>query len=217
MSAGSGKRPHKPAADRRADIVEGVLDLVAWTGPAQVTTAAVAQAVGLSEAGVFRHFGSMAAIWEAVIAAAYERLSAAWREAAATPAPPRQALGHIVEAYLREVSRRPGIIAVISSPELMHRYPTLGPQLRASADDLVAILDELIAAGQARGEIDPALDPTAVRRQLYAVMRGLLDYWLVAGGSFDVVAEGRNAFATLVTGIAPRDAPVAGRAGPPPA
>ena len=43
-------------ADRQAELVQAALQLAAQHSPAEVTTAALAQAIGITQGGVFKHF-----------------------------------------------------------------------------------------------------------------------------------------------------------------
>ena len=61
-------RPHqphaqrKPGADRRREIADAALRVIAEHGLGRFTALAVAEAVGLTDAALFRHFASMDAI-----------------------------------------------------------------------------------------------------------------------------------------------------------
>ena len=53
----------QPTHTRQAELVAAALALAAVRSPAEVTTAALAQAVGITQGAVFRHFESKQAIW----------------------------------------------------------------------------------------------------------------------------------------------------------
>ncbi|MEZ5869283.1 MAG: TetR family transcriptional regulator, partial [Defluviimonas denitrificans] len=55
----------KPADLRKAEIVAKVIDLADRIGPDRVTTGAVAKAVGVTQAALFRHFPTKADMWGA--------------------------------------------------------------------------------------------------------------------------------------------------------
>ncbi len=56
----------KSAERRKAEIVIVVLALADRIGPDRVTTGAVATAIGVTQAALFRHFPTKAALWQAV-------------------------------------------------------------------------------------------------------------------------------------------------------
>ncbi len=49
-------RPHLPADERRAVTVQAVLDLAATGNPGDITTAAIAKHMKLTQGALFRHF-----------------------------------------------------------------------------------------------------------------------------------------------------------------
>ena len=56
-----------PAEERRAVTVEAVVELAGEQNPSDITTAAIAKHMNLTQGAVFRHFRSKDAIWEAVM------------------------------------------------------------------------------------------------------------------------------------------------------
>src|SRR3546814_12189814 len=64
----SPMRVRKTAEARKVEIIEAALRLSDKLGPERLTTEAVADAVGLTQPGIFRHFPKKQALWEAVAA-----------------------------------------------------------------------------------------------------------------------------------------------------
>ena len=62
------ERPPKQRTElRQASLIEAALRLASQRSPADITTAHLAQAVGISQGAVFRHFPSKEAIWLAAL------------------------------------------------------------------------------------------------------------------------------------------------------
>ena len=57
-----------PADERRAVTVEAVIELAAEQNPNDITTAAIAQRMGLTQGALFRHFPNKDAILQAMMA-----------------------------------------------------------------------------------------------------------------------------------------------------
>lgn len=72
----------QPTETRMAALVAAALALAANRSPANVTTADLAQAVGITQGAVFRHFDSKEALWLAVIDFAHQDLLARLQPAA---------------------------------------------------------------------------------------------------------------------------------------
>ena len=75
---------HLPAEQRRNDTVRALIALAAEQNPTDITTAAVAKRMGLTQGALFRHFPSKDAILEAVMEWVAERLLARIDKAART-------------------------------------------------------------------------------------------------------------------------------------
>ncbi|MDO9294761.1 TetR/AcrR family transcriptional regulator, partial [Bradyrhizobium sp.] len=81
-----------PAEERRAVTVETVVALAAEQNPSEITTAAIAKRMNLTQGALFRHFPSKDAIWQAVISWVADRLLARVDRAIATAESPLSAL-----------------------------------------------------------------------------------------------------------------------------
>ena len=83
---------HQPADRRRASAVEAVVALAARQNPGDITTAAIAERVGVTQAALFKHFPTKESILEAVMEWVAEQLLARVAQAAeAAPSPPSRA------------------------------------------------------------------------------------------------------------------------------
>ena len=67
-------RTKQRTQDRQIGLVQAALELAAQKSPAEITTAELAQAVGITQGAVFKHFQSKQAIWVAVMEAVQQDL-----------------------------------------------------------------------------------------------------------------------------------------------
>ncbi|MBM9531709.1 TetR family transcriptional regulator, partial [Desulfoprunum benzoelyticum] len=72
----SNRGHHLPAEERRAVIVQTVIELAAEQNPNGITTAAIAERMGLTQGALFRHFPNKAAVLAAVMEWVAEELLA---------------------------------------------------------------------------------------------------------------------------------------------
>lgn len=70
------KRTRLPAAERRAQIALAALRIIGERGPKALTTATLADAVGVTSGALFRHFSSLDAILREAVRIAIERVEA---------------------------------------------------------------------------------------------------------------------------------------------
>ncbi len=115
----SGKSAKQSTAARQAGLIEAALRLAAQRSPAGITTGDLAQAVGITQGAVFRHFASKESVWLAVLDWVTDRLLARLRAAADAElastqiAAPLVALQAVLLAHVDFVVAYPGVPRVI--------------------------------------------------------------------------------------------------------
>lgn len=180
----------KTAAARKAEIIATMLRLADELGPDRLTTQAVADAVGLTQPGVFRHFATKQALWQAVAEAIDATMSRAWQAALAGSAAPLDRLALLVRTQLRQIESHPAIPAILHSRELQSENAALRDRFRSLMMRFQALLRaELTAAREAgltRGDVDP--NDGAVL--LISLVQGLAIRWALGNRLFALEAEG---------------------------
>lgn len=122
-------RPHqphaqrKPGADRRREIADAALRVIAEHGLGRFTALAVAVEVGLTDAALFRHFASMDAIVLGAIDRVEELLFERFPPEAADPV---ERLGLFFRRRVAVIRANPGIARLFASEELAHAAPADG-------------------------------------------------------------------------------------------
>jgi len=204
------KRSRQTTDTRQAGLVMAALQLAAQRSPADITTADLARAVGITQGAVFRHFANKEAIWLAVLDWTTDTLLARLQSAAAghgdPPLQPLHALQAIFAAHVDFVMQHPGVPRVIFQ-ELQHAQDTA---LKARVRDLMQqyrmLVMGLLQRAQMQNLLLPGTDlPSAVVLFLGAV-QGLVMQALVSGQVQTMAAQAPGVFTIYLQGIA-RTAP----------
>ena len=197
----SGHPKHLPADERRAATVEAVVDLAAEQNPSDITTAAIARRMGLTQGALFRHFPSKDAILEAVMSWVAERLLARLDEAAEGATSPVAALEAVFMTHIEFVSEHPGVPRMLFG-ELQRPGETLPKRM---AQTLIRHYGErlrrLLEAGKARSELHADLDPDAAATLFIGTIQGLVMQSLLAGDVARMRADAPGVFAIYRRGI----------------
>jgi AcrR family transcriptional regulator len=98
-----------PAQERRSVTVETVLALAAEQNPSEITTAAIADRMQLTQGALFRHFPTKEALWTAVMEWVAERLMQRIERAVADAPGPLAALRSVFLAHAGFVVEHPGV------------------------------------------------------------------------------------------------------------
>ncbi|ABS27724.1 TetR/AcrR family transcriptional regulator [Anaeromyxobacter sp. Fw109-5] len=119
----SPARSRKPAEDRRRDIADAALRVIADDGLGRFTALAIARQVGVSDAALFRHFPNK----EAIVLAAIERVEELLLDTFPPPGgDPLLRLGTFFRRRVSVIRSRPGIARLFASEELSRAAPPEG-------------------------------------------------------------------------------------------
>jgi AcrR family transcriptional regulator len=190
----------KSAGDRKAELVTAAIRLAAEVGPDRVTTQMLADAVGISQPAVFRHFPAKADIWTAV---GEEITRALWQEDMGGGAEdPLAALMRLVERNLDHIARSPAIPAILFSRELHVGNEALRRHFESLMQRRRAGFAAIVRQAQARKQIADGIEADDLAALILATIQGLAMRWSLENRGFDLPREGGRLIAALVAGEA---------------
>ena len=169
------------AEERRAATVQAVVDLAAEQNPAEITTTAIADRMGLTQGALFRHFPSKEAILEATMSWVSERLLARVDKAVEGAAAPAAALEAMFMAHIDFVARHPGVPRMLFG-ELQRPGETLPKRMvQTLIRQYEQRLRRLMEVGKAQGELSAELNVDAAAVLFIGTIQGLVMQSLLAG------------------------------------
>ncbi|MGB3210528.1 MAG: TetR/AcrR family transcriptional regulator [Desulforhopalus sp.] len=192
---------HLPADERREVTVATVIELAAEQNPTDITTAAIATRMGLTQGALFRHFPNKAAITQAVMTWVSTMLIARLDKARQGATSPLAALEAMFMAHVGFVVKYPGV------PRLL--FGELQRAEKTAAKDMVQELikqyseqlQRLIEEGKAIDELDPDLDPTEAAILFIGTIQGLIMQSLLAGNVGHIRKHAPGVFTIYRRGI----------------
>ena len=192
---------HLPANERRAVTVEAVIALAAEQNPGEITTAAIAKHMGLTQGALFRHFPSKDAILQAVMEWVAERLLARVDKAAQAAASPLAALEAIFMTHIDFIAQHPGVPRMLFG-ELQRAVDTPAKMMaRTMLDRYGKRLSALIEQGKAQGELAAEINTAAAVTLFIGAIQGLVMQSLLAGNTGQMRTGVPGAFAIYRRGI----------------
>ncbi|MCA1765324.1 MAG: TetR/AcrR family transcriptional regulator [Desulfobulbaceae bacterium] len=192
---------HLPAEKRRVVTVEAVVDLAAERNPSEITTAAIAKHMGLSQGALFRHFTNKDAIMLAVMEWVAERLLARVDKAVRAIASPLAALEAMFMAHVEFVVEHPGVPRMLFG-ELQRAEETAPKRMvRTLIRRYGERLQNLIEEGISCGELDAGLDREAAATLFIGTIQGLVMQSLLAGDVNRIRGDAPRVFAIYQRGI----------------
>ena len=180
----------KPADLRKAEIVATILDLADRIGPDRVTTGAVARAIGVTQAALFRHFPTKADMWGATADHVAETLSQAWADALAQSDDPVLGLQSLIATQLDRIAATPALPVLLFSRELNVE----NADLRAAFRNLLAAFHGHIVraatAAQESGQLRRNTPATDIAVLLSSLVQGVAIRWSLGARGFPLRDEG---------------------------
>ena len=192
---------HLPAEERRAAIVTTVIKLAAKQNPGDITTAAIASRMNLTQGALFRHFPSKDAVWQAVVEWVAAQLLARVDRAIEAAESPLQALEAVYAAHIAFVAANPGVPRLLFG-ELQRAEDTPAKRVARTLLGRYGMrLTTLIEEGKARGQIAREIDTTAAATMFIGSIQGLVMQSLLAGKTKRMLTDAPGAFAIYGRGI----------------
>jgi len=190
-----------PADERRAVTVEAVIALAGKQNPSDITTAAIAQQMGLTQGALFRHFPSKDAILLAVMEWVAERLLGRVDKAIESAPSPLAALEAAFMAHIDFVVKHPGVPRMLFG-ELQHADVSPAKlMVRTMIRGYSSRLQRLIEDGKAQGELAADLDVEGATTLFIGSIQGLVMQSLIAGSAKAIRANAPGVFAIYRRGI----------------
>lgn len=192
---------HLPADERRAVTVEAVVALAGAQNPSEITTAAIAKHMHLTQGALFRHFPNKDAIWQAVMEWVAERLLNRINQAAQGIDSPVAAMEAMFLSHVEFVVAHPGVPRMMFG-ELQRPGSTPAKRIvQALIQRYGERLQSLIQKGKERGELSPSVDDQAAAMLFIGTVQGLVMQSLIAGDVDRMLVDAPRVFAIYARGI----------------
>lgn len=163
-----------PADERKAVTVQTVVKLAAEQNPNDITTSAIASAMGLTQGALFRHFVSKDAIWQTVMEWVADCLLTRVDHAADAAPSPLAALEAIFMTHIDFVTRHPGVprmlLAELQRPGMTPAKKMVLTLLKRYEERLCSLIEQ----GKASGELEPNVATAAAATLFVGTIQGLV-------------------------------------------
>lgn len=181
--------------------MQTVVDLAAEQNPSEITTAAIAERMHVTQGALFRHFANKEEILETVMDWVADRLLKKLDKAAAAAGDPVAALESMFMANIDFIVEHPGVPRMLFG-ELQRKAKTPAKRM---AQSLLKRYGErlrlLMEQGRRCGELDPGLDIDHAVVLFIGTVQGLVMQSLIAGDVARLRAHAPAVYAIFRRGI----------------
>lgn len=177
---------------RRRQIVDATLKIISEKGVSNLTTAAIANEAGMSEANLYRHFVNKEEILTETVALIGEGLHGNIEKVFHSGESPLACLREIYLLHLDFVENNAGIPRLVFSEEIHGGNSILKEIMFNTVNGYAAKLDSLLRNGQVAGLIEKGLDPSCCALTMIGMVQVTILRWSLSGFSFSLKKEGLN-------------------------
>lgn len=193
-----------PADERRAVTVEAVIELAAEQNPSEITTAAIAKHMSVTQGSLFRHFANKEAILESVINWVAKRLLMRIDKAMQGQDTAQAALSAAFMTHIQFISDHPGVPRILLS-ELQRRESTAAKKLVTTLlSQYRQRVQQALEQGKREHEFDAELDIEAAAQLFIGSIQGLVVQSVLLGSSFAIQQAAQDTFALYARAIEAR-------------
>lgn len=190
-----------PADERKKVTVEAVIELAAEQNPGEITTAAIAKRMNLTQGALFRHFPSKDAIWQAVMDWVAERLLGRIDKAIQSASSPLAALEAIFMTHIDFVTLHPGVPRMIFGELQRAGDTTTKKMVRTMLSRYGDRLRLLIEQGKSQAEVAPEVDTAASVTLFIGMIQGLVMQSLLADDIHRMRLDAPGVFGAYRSGV----------------
>jgi TetR/AcrR family transcriptional regulator len=164
--------------NRKQAILEALARELESRPGARITTAKLAEAVGVSEAALYRHFPSKARMFEGLISFAEDGIFSRINQILEEDRETRQRCARILYLLLAFAERNPGIVRVLLGDALMGEHERLHDRVESFFGRLQTQLRQVLRESLMRDDVKLSVTPEAAAEMLVAYVEGRMRQFL---------------------------------------
>jgi AcrR family transcriptional regulator len=190
-----------PTEERQVEIAAAALHLAREISPPLITTAQIAEAVGLSQGALFKHFATKEAIWQAAMGWVRAELLGTLQAAAASETSPLHALRAVFKTHVDFIASHPGVPRFIFHEMQSPADSPTKREVRGLLGDYRELLLTLLDDASQAGRLSPGLDRDAAATLFVGAVQGLVMQSMAAGRPNVLKTQADAVFAIWLRGI----------------
>lgn len=193
----------KTLTGRQHEILNAALDIMADRGIQRMTIKNLAEAVGVSEPALYRHFRSKFDILMSILSWYRQFIRDIIVNRHLPDTTVMERIGYFYDAMFASFIERPAVSMVIFSEDLFHYDKRLSKEVNGIIEMTHDHIHTLLRNGVRNGSVRRDIPSKQLAWIVMGTMRLLITKWRIAGYSFDLAGEGRRMTAHLAVILKP--------------
>lgn len=189
------------AGERQDEIVRVAIELAATRGVDAVTTQDMADAMGLTQGAIFRHFPTKDDIWVAAIGWVRRQLMDKLEKAASKGDHPLDSLERMFHAHIGFIAKHPAIPRLIFSDELRNKNPHLKQLIQEILGGYEEKIATLLRAAKFQGLARADLDEESAATLFIGMIQGLVLQSSIFSGKRSLSVQAKKVFPVFMNAV----------------
>jgi AcrR family transcriptional regulator len=179
------KKEHVGTALRQKQIIAAARKLIIEGGTEQITMKNIAGEVGITDAGIYRHFKGKKDILSLLVDDIENSLLGDISKAVTKGNTPLETLDKILRGHISAIERRRGITFRVIAEIVSIGDRDLNKKVSSTISKYIDRLQKLLAEGVKSGEVRDDIDLEAAATALFGMIQGLATIWALSNYSFN--------------------------------
>jgi len=190
--------PKKSTRIRKEEIILAAFDVAGKKGVRALTIATIAEAAGMSEANLYRHFGGKDDIFAALAEYIGRTVMGNAATIAAGSEKPLKKLERIFFSHIAIIAEHPGMPRFMFSEDVHLGSRSVADTLAMRIGNYVETLSGIIAAGMNENELNPELSPRETALTFLGMIQFTALRWTMGGEAFDIREEAKKLWSNFL-------------------
>lgn len=177
-------KTRKSTDERKNEILNIALKILHDEGVRSFTLREIADRIGISEAAIFRHFGSKKEIMDTLASMVFDRSTVNIQLFEGRGS--REAISLFLRERIRQFRENPMITTMLFREDVFETYPEIRSRFTAFKAEVMRLLIGIVERGISEGELSSDLDPRTVALIIRGSLRSMVMHWRDSGFSYDL-------------------------------
>lgn len=193
----------RKTSERREEIVQAALRVVARHGAGGLNVARIARQVGMAPSAIYRHFDGIDAVLAAMLDFIEARLRGNLAEVRDKSDRAFDRLHELLKRHVRLIRENEAIPQIVFSEQIYSGKPEQRDRLHRLIQGYLEQVGEMIREGQAAGEIREDVAPETAAMMFLGLIQPAAIFWHISQGRFDVTGGAERGWEVYRRGLTP--------------
>lgn len=195
---------HRTTTVRRREIIAEARHILAREGMDTLTIKALADATGITEGAIYRHFRSKQEILLGLIDEIEETLFETVEKAQALGGTPLERLERLLQERLSYAERRRGVTFVVMAEVLLNGDRELRRRMHAVIERYLEVVQRLLEEGAQMGEVAPDINRDAAALAFFGLVQATVTLWRFAEAELPLAERHKALWGVFRDGVSAR-------------